>query len=619
MPRLLIVDNYDSFTWNLAHAVASITGEMPAVIRNDEWTWRQIEDRHFDAIIISPGPGHPANARDFGVSANVIRHATVPVLGVCLGHQGIALEFGGEILQVEPAHGQLSEIEHDGDELFRGIPPQFNAVRYHSLAVADPLPSALRKIAWGPDGSVMALRHTARPLWGVQFHPESILTEHGVTILRNFCATVVRPSAIRQTAHESPNLFRERFGGQPYAFWLDSSLATERDHQSFMGCSNEIVSYCAATQQLTITRGGHAETRQQPLFDYLDESLRANRAEPSLPFPGGYVGYFGYELRSDCGSPVTHPSPWPDALLMRVDHVLRTDAVARAVPSAGRAPSATSPQPRLSRAEYLDRIGQCLAHLSEGEAYELCLTNQIDLNTDIPALRYYETLRSLNPAPYSAYLRFGDLEIACSSPECFLRIGSDGRIESRPIKGTVPRGRTPEEDELFHHMLSNDPRYRAENLMITDLVRNDLGRVALPSSVRVPALMEVESYSTVHQLVTTVTAQLRPGATAVDCLRAAFPGGSMTGAPKLRAMELLNRLEPSARGIYSGSIGYLGFDGSADFNIVIRTAVFDSTDPQRRRVSIGTGGAIVAQSDPAAEWDETQLKAAALLRAFDVT
>jgi para-aminobenzoate synthetase len=186
MTRLLIIDNYDSFTYNLAHAAASVTGELPAVVRNDEWTWPQIDAQAFDAIIVSPGPGHPANTRDFGISADVIRHATVPLLGVCLGHQGIALAFGGSIARVEPAHGQLTRVDHDGEGLFRGVPQQFNAVRYHSLAVTDPLPASLRKIAWTSDGAVMAIRHVSRPIWGVQFHPESILAEHGLTILSNF-------------------------------------------------------------------------------------------------------------------------------------------------------------------------------------------------------------------------------------------------------------------------------------------------------------------------------------------------------------------------------------------------------------------------------------------------
>ena len=183
MLRLLIVDNYDSFTYNLAHLAASVTGEMPVVVRNDEWTF---DERGFDAIVISPGPGHPAIPRDFGVSAEVIRRATIPVLGVCLGHHGIALEFGGTVERVEPAHGQVCRIEHGDDSLFTGVPTQFEAVRYHSLAVAEPLPPALRKTAWSSDGTVMAMRHVSRPMWGVQFHPESILSQHGATILGNF-------------------------------------------------------------------------------------------------------------------------------------------------------------------------------------------------------------------------------------------------------------------------------------------------------------------------------------------------------------------------------------------------------------------------------------------------
>jgi para-aminobenzoate synthetase len=189
--RLLIVDNYDSFTWNLAHAAAALTGELPVVLRNDEADWPAIEARDFDAIVISPGPGHPAVARDFGVSADVIRRAPVPVLGVCLGHQGIALEFGGTVSRVEPAHGEVATVEHDGvDPLFHGLPSTFDVVRYHSLAVNEPLPPALRKIAWTPDGTVMALRHVSRPVWGVQFHPESILTEYGGELLGNFLRQV---------------------------------------------------------------------------------------------------------------------------------------------------------------------------------------------------------------------------------------------------------------------------------------------------------------------------------------------------------------------------------------------------------------------------------------------
>ena len=191
MLRLLIVDNYDSFTWNLAHAAAALTGELPVVLRNDEADWPAIEARDFDAIVISPGPGHPADARDFGVSADVIRRASVPVLGVCLGHQGIALEFGGTVSRVAPAHGEVARLEHDGvDPLFYGLPRTLDVVRYHSLAVDEPLPPALRKIAWTTDGTVMALRHVSRPIWGVQFHPESILTQYGGELLSNFLRQV---------------------------------------------------------------------------------------------------------------------------------------------------------------------------------------------------------------------------------------------------------------------------------------------------------------------------------------------------------------------------------------------------------------------------------------------
>jgi para-aminobenzoate synthetase len=630
----LIIDNYDSFTYNLVSAVAVITGEQPLVVRNDEKTWDEIRKLEFSSVIISPGPGRPDRARDFGVSAEAIRHAAVPVLGVCLGHQGIASAFGGLVVQTAPVHGQPSEIIHDGDDLFHGIPERFSAIRYHSLAVIEPLPPELRKIAWTADGTVMALRHVSRPLWGVQFHPESICTEYGIELLRNFLAlaglTFLRAS-VRKTplVHAPETLFRGLFKDEPFAFWLDSALVTERSRFSYMGTAADVF------------ESGNGD---EEVFDFLDRALRSTRVEaPPVPFAftGGYVGYFGYELKAECGSPNKHRSALPDSVLLRVDRFLVIDHREQALYTvclgddaeawldetesrmAAIDASTCRPRPKgskpieryqIPREDYLARIRESQSLIQAGESYEICLTNQVLLESDLPALDYYETLRRTNPAPYAAYLRLGEIELASTSPECFLRIDQTRRAESRPIKGTIRRGHDEEEDARFRDLLASDSRYRAENLMIVDLVRNDLAHVCSPGTVHVPRLMEVETYKTLHQLVSTISGQLAPDATAVDCLRALFPGGSMTGAPKLRTMELLDQLEPEARGIYSGSIGYLGFNGTVDLSIVIRTAVF-----HRGQISLGVGGAIVAQSDPEAEWDEMQLKAQALLRAFELT
>jgi para-aminobenzoate synthetase len=633
----LIIDNYDSFTFNLFSLVAKVTGETPRVIRNDEMTWEEIRELDFNSVIISPGPGHPDRPRDFGVSGEVIRNAAVPVLGVCLGHQGIASAFGGRVVRTAPVHGHSSEIIHGGDDLFRGIPTRFSAVRYHSLAVAEPLPAEVRKIAWTADGTVMALRHTTRPLWGVQFHPESVCTEYGAELVRNFLAfgkpgtsrtapcqsrlgigvTARVQVLVRQMPllHPPEDLFLALFAGEQYAFWLDSARRF-----SYMGASDDV----------------HVSIPGERVFDWLEQSLlRTEIDAPAVPFPftGGYIGYFGYELKAECGARNIHQSALPDSVLLRVERFLVIDHLDHTLYAVGtehwldeieeriaairiQRPASNRSRPAerfsISKTDYLDRVRDCLAFIADGESYEFCLTNKVLLETSINALDYYETLRRTNPAPYSAYLNLADIQIASSSPECFLRIGPDRRAESRPIKGTIRRGCDAEEDAKLRDQLASDSRFRAENLMIVDLVRHDLARVCVPGSVEVPSLMQVETYETLHQLVSTIAGQLAPETTAVACLRALFPGGSMTGAPKLRTMELLDRLEPEARGIYSGSIGYLGFNGTADLSIVIRTAVF-----HRGGVSFGAGGAIVAQSDPDAEWEEMRLKAQALLRAFD--
>ncbi|GAB5362216.1 hypothetical protein AAMO2058_000779200 [Amorphochlora amoebiformis] len=275
---------------------------------------------------------------------------------------------------------------------------------------------------------------------------------------------------------------------------------------------------------------------------------------------------------------------------------------------------------RWNREQYLKRIERCVEVIADGESYELCLTNQLKIqgkNVEDPLGLYLE-LRNENPAPYAAFFSFRgpyfakkEFCILSSSPERFLRINRNREIESKPIKGTRPRGATIKEDQAIIAELKGSEKDFAENLMIVDLTRNDLGRVCIPGTVQVPRLMHVESYATVHQLVSTVTGVLSSHVSASDVVRAAFPPGSMTGAPKQRSTQLLQSLEGGRRGIYSGCIGYFGFGGAVDLNVVIRTIIWTPSN-----MTIGTGGAIVHLSEPEEEHNEMLLKTRAIFHAL---
>lgn len=267
---------------------------------------------------------------------------------------------------------------------------------------------------------------------------------------------------------------------------------------------------------------------------------------------------------------------------------------------------------RHDSAEYLKMITTAQQHIAAGDVYQICLTNRIDIQHTADPLMVYLELREMNPAPYAAFLRIGETTLVCSSPEQFLQVSPSGLVSTKPIKGTRPRSHDLAQDLDLAEELQANTKERAENLMIVDLMRNDIGKVTKPDSVTVSKLFEIESYATVHQLVSTVEGQLLETETSRSAFAAAFPGGSMTGAPKQRAMQIIAELERGPRGIYSGAVGFFGFNGAADFGMTIRSIVFEG--PQ---AYIGVGGGITSDSDPVAELEETKLKAQALLRVLN--
>lgn len=395
---------------------------------------------------------------------------------------------------------------------------------------------------------------------------------------------------------------------------------------------------------------------EKGFFDFLNQELESFCYDAAdfegLPFDfyGGYIGYIGYDLKVECGATLNrHKSSTPDACLFFTDNLVAIDHHSDDVyvmslldentsttswmddveqkllnmklrpPRKSLSPASAEISPgegflaEKSREQYITDVEKCQEFIRDGESYELCLTTQMKRSIgELHSLGLYQELRKRNPAPYAAWLSFPKqkLCICCSSPERFLRLDKNGVLEAKPIKGTIARGASPEADELLKQRLQYSEKDQAENLMIVDLLRNDLGRVCEAGSVHVPHLMEVESYATVHTMVSTIRGKKRPNASAVDCVRAAFPGGSMTGAPKLRSMEILDSLETSSRGIYSGCIGYFSYHQTFDLNIVIRTIVIHEGE-----ASIGAGGAITALSNPSDEYEEMVLKSRAPTKA----
>ncbi|MGW9113746.1 anthranilate synthase component I family protein [Microbacterium sp. NPDC055683] len=426
-------------------------------------------------------------------------------------------------------------------------------------------------------------------------------------------------------------LFTHLYADDEIAVWLDSAqTAYGMGRWSILGAPD----------------GGRADVRDFASGDdpwtavAHDIAARPVAPIPGLPFAGGWVGWIGYGAK-DIGAPA--PAGEPIAQLVRLsrfvvvdhrEHVVhavavgpeadaadgrawldRTLARIAACPPAPAVPPSPSPVAATSsvdRTRYGADLDEVRTWLEAGDSYEACYTYALRVPVAEEPLGAYRRLRRANPAPYAAFLRLPGRSVLSCSPERYLAVAPDGRAETKPIKGTARRVDDPVGDAAAARALAADPKTRAENLMIVDLLRNDLGRVSAPGSVEVPDLMAVESYATVHQLVTVVRSRLLPGpAAGVRAAQALFPPGSMTGAPKRRTVELLDRLEAAPRGVYSGVLGFFSRCGAVDLSVVIRTAVIRDGE-----AVIGTGGAITFDSVVASEADETVAKSAALLRVF---
>lgn len=438
------------------------------------------------------------------------------------------------------------------------------------------------------------------------------------------------------------------WAGQPWSMLLDSA---QQD-----GARGRYSYVCVAPFQTLLGRDGNflldGKAQTAGPLDCLEAAL-ARHAMPQIPgvppFQGGAAGYLGYELARFLENiPVTGADDMqlPDMAIGFYDQVIAFDGLVRRAWLVARdtgAPDAAARYDRMregiraaracelppppqdfdigawsanfSRADYERTVAHIVAYILDGDIFQANIAQRfaVALGGAFDRFGFYRRLRDVNPAPYAAYLEMGEFAIASSSPERFLKL-ADGKVEARPIKGTRPRGKTREQDRALARALLASEKDRAENVMIVDLLRNDLSRVCADASIEVPSLCELESFASVHHLVSAITGVLRAGLGAVDALRTAFPGGSITGAPKIRAMQIIAELEPHVRGPYCGSIGYIGFDGAMDMNIAIRTIALNA-----RQAVFHAGGGIVADSEPAAEYAESLDKARALFAAFGLS
>ncbi|OGN99027.1 MAG: aminodeoxychorismate synthase, component I [Chloroflexi bacterium RBG_13_51_18] len=446
----------------------------------------------------------------------------------------------------------------------------------------------------------------------------------------------------------------EALAERPFSFFLDSGMDVQKlGRYSFMGSDPFLVMRSRGTE-ITLIKNGVEEKKQGNPFDVLGELLKTytfKDRKSEIPFLGGAVGYFSYDLchfieklpkqaKDDLQLPECYLGFY-DAIIA-FDHMKgKTYLISTGFPELEEKKRQQRAEARLnelrnmimlapppasfeeekrekrkklksnfSHEGYLEAVDRAREYIGAGDIFQVNLSQRLEVEIKTTPYELYKRLRKINPAPFANYFNFGGVSIVGASPERFLKVKGDW-VETRPIKGTKPRGETPEEDKALAESLMASKKDRAENIMIVDLERNDIGRVCRYGTVKVTELAILETYPTVFHLTSTVVGQLREGKNIIDLLKATFPGGSITGAPKVRAMEIIDELEPTRRSVYTGSLGCISFSGDMDLNIVIRTFIVKDG-----KAYFQVGGAIVYDSEPEAEYIETLDKGKALIQAL---
>ncbi len=447
----------------------------------------------------------------------------------------------------------------------------------------------------------------------------------------------------------------KKFHHLPYTVFLDSSMRHARLGRYSFITGDPFLVFSSKGKKCYLRTAEETTVINDNPFDLLQKLIKKYKIENTShtpPFPGGVAGYFSYDMGRhlenlpddtlddinfpDCclgfydwslvidhqaevtylvstGFPLKNKKLREEkatARLKEIENIFYGKPTPNSISPTGNLTPGNSFSSNFTRENYFKAITKAKEYIVAGDIYQVNMTQRLQATIKVSPLALYEKLRKKNPAPFASFLNFPGSTIASSSPERFIKLVGT-QLETRPIKGTRPRGKTPEQDATLKKELLASKKDRAELLMIVDLERNDLSKVCCQNSVKVPELFTLETYATVHHLVSTVEGTLSPDIDMIDVLKATFPGGSITGCPKIRAMEIIEELEPTKRSVYTGSIGYIGFNGNSDFNIAIRTFLIKNNN-----AFFQVGGAIVADSEPESEYQETFDKAKALLDAL---